>query len=146
MRSLQDIYISCDFALLAAEPPCFDDAIENEEWKQDMQDEISAISMLREVCRNIKPGFLWKDMHNSKLYILLWNFLTGSKSGNCTVLASAAQFGWLVYQFEVNLHFKMENCLMMCCVCWAATMIWDWSKREESLKTQESSLWMLVSI
>lgn len=43
MRSLIDIYNTCNIALMTAEPSCFEEANTNEEWKQSMKEEISAI-------------------------------------------------------------------------------------------------------
>ena len=47
MRSLKDIYddldVSSNFALLAFQPSSFEEAIKDENWAQDMNEEIEAI-------------------------------------------------------------------------------------------------------
>lgn len=43
VRSLADIYASSDFARLAIEPTCFEDAAVNEEWMRAMKEELEAI-------------------------------------------------------------------------------------------------------
>ncbi|KAJ9542648.1 hypothetical protein OSB04_029154 [Centaurea solstitialis] len=42
-RSLADIYASCRFSLLASDPMYFDEAVESEEWKEAMNEEILVI-------------------------------------------------------------------------------------------------------
>lgn len=43
VRSLVDIYESCDFALFSMEPTCYEDAVTKEEWDNAMKEEIEAI-------------------------------------------------------------------------------------------------------
>ncbi|XP_048229252.1 uncharacterized protein LOC8272619 isoform X1 [Ricinus communis] len=43
MRSLSEVYTSTDFAYLAVEPTCFEDAVAKEEWVEVMKEEMGAI-------------------------------------------------------------------------------------------------------
>ena len=43
VRSLSDIYQSCDCALFSMEPTCYDDAVIKKEWSNAMKEEIEAI-------------------------------------------------------------------------------------------------------
>lgn len=42
-RSLEDIYASCSFSLLAAEPTCYEEAAKRSEWQNAMIEEIQSI-------------------------------------------------------------------------------------------------------
>ncbi|KAH0729493.1 hypothetical protein KY289_000681 [Solanum tuberosum] len=42
-RSLQDVYASCSFVVLAAEPTCYEEAANQPEWQDAMIEEIQAI-------------------------------------------------------------------------------------------------------
>lgn len=42
-KSLQEVYESCSFALYVQEPTCFEEAINNEAWKNAMMEEMTAI-------------------------------------------------------------------------------------------------------
>lgn len=42
-RSLADLYENCDFALMAADPTCFEEAEKEVEWQNAMKEEIKSI-------------------------------------------------------------------------------------------------------
>nr|CAD1832706.1 unnamed protein product [Ananas comosus var. bracteatus] len=43
VKSLKEIYETCKFVLMAAEPVCFEEACDKQEWKNTMHEEIAAI-------------------------------------------------------------------------------------------------------
>lgn len=42
-RSVRELYESCTFALLVADPTCYEDAAKNQTWQEAMNEEMSAI-------------------------------------------------------------------------------------------------------
>lgn len=43
MRSLDEVYATCDFALYASDPTCYDEAANSQIWIDAMHEEMSAI-------------------------------------------------------------------------------------------------------
>lgn len=132
-KSLQEIYSSCNFALLASEPTCYKDTAQQPEWQNAMVEEMRAIERNQTLeladlpeGRNV-IGLKWiyktkynadesVSKHKARLFAKGYSQQQGIDFEKTfspvarfktvrIILALAAQLGWPVYQFDVKSVF-----------------------------------------